>query len=73
MKYKDQTQEIFFQIENSNQIDIIFSLHKTFIRYLTPEETKEIHLKVSNENDIILSELITLLTVTKHKINYFIR
>jgi len=28
MKYKDQTQKIFFQIENSNQIDIIFSLHK---------------------------------------------
>ena len=73
MKYQDQTQEIFFQIEDSNQIDIIFSLHKTFIRYLTPETTKEIFLKVNHENDIIISELITLLTLTGHKINYFIR
>lgn len=73
MKYQDQTQEIFFQIEESHLIEIIFSLHKTIIRYFTPESSKEIFLKVSNENDIILSELITLLTLSNHKINYFLK
>lgn len=72
-KYLDKSQEIFFKIEESHKIEIIFNLHNTIFRYHTPEDTKEINLKVTDKNELIISEVITLLTLTGHKINYFLR
>lgn len=72
-KYLDTSQEIFFKIEESHKIEIIFNLHNTIFRYHTPEDTKEINLKVTDKNDLIISEVITLLTLTGHEINYFLR